>query len=70
MGADYGLATGPLPQAPATGMAPGPYYLALASATGVRLLAQPAGGDPVTARVRGAKQALNVIRLALLDRPA
>ncbi|OHB81948.1 MAG: hypothetical protein A2W31_06450 [Planctomycetes bacterium RBG_16_64_10] len=70
MGADYGLATGPLPPCPATEGAASSFYVALATATGVQLLAQGGGNDPTTTRVRCAKQALNVVRLTLLDRRA
>jgi nicotinamide-nucleotide amidase len=67
--ADYGLAVGPLPSihAPAT---EGPtLHFAVSDRAGVDVKSSPYTGHPDILKARGAKQALNLLRLRLLRAP-
>ena len=66
-GADYGLATGPLTAADGAGT-PQSFYVGMATPDGVAVEAQRSGGHPAMARVRSAKQALNLLRLTLIGK--
>jgi nicotinamide-nucleotide amidase len=70
-GADYGLAVAGLPMAAidqlrAGGEVDGTLQIALASGENVRVKGCPLGGHPAIVRSRAAKQALNMLRLAML----
>ena len=62
---DYGLAIGPFPEAAAPGGRPGEVVVALADKNGVRSQAFSFAGHPEILSPRTAKQALNLLRLAL-----
>ncbi len=69
-GADYGLAIAALPQSAkhsATGEMAGTLQMALAIGENVRVKGFPLAGHPAIVRSRAAKQALNLLRLALLN---
>lgn len=63
-GADYGLAVGRFP--PFEPESPEPAFLALASSKGVQVKSLPFAGHPDLLKIYFAKQALNLVRLALL----
>jgi nicotinamide-nucleotide amidase len=72
-GADYGLAVGGLPlaavdQLRAGGELDGTLHIALAIGENVRVKGYPLSGHPAIVRTRAAKQALNLLRLALIGR--
>ena len=68
-GADYGLAIGKFPIFdPAC--EPLSYYFALASADGVTVRSSPFAAHPSILKARAGKQALNLLRLRLIDRAA
>jgi nicotinamide-nucleotide amidase len=69
-GADYGLAIAALPQNAiysADEELQGTLQMALASGENVRVKGVPLSGHPAIVRSRAAKQALNLLRLALLN---
>jgi nicotinamide-nucleotide amidase len=71
-GADYGLAVAGLPlatvdQLRAGGELAGTLHIALATGENVRVKGYPLSGHPAIVRSRAAKQALNMLRLALLN---
>jgi nicotinamide mononucleotide (NMN) deamidase PncC len=67
-GADFGLATGPR-SSPASDEAPaGPSYVALATVEGVSMETISCAGHPSIVKARIAKQALNALRLLLMER--
>jgi nicotinamide-nucleotide amidase len=64
-GADYVLAVGCFPEFNLDD--PKPVYLALAEAGGLRIKSVPFAGHPATLKIYIAKQALNLLRLTMLD---
>jgi nicotinamide-nucleotide amidase len=67
-GVDYAIAVGgPVAIGPS---ASGQYLMALAGDRGVSVSAQSVAGHPALVKVRAAKQALNTLRLMLLDQAA
>lgn len=64
-GAVYGLAIGPFP--PEDAGEPGLLHFALATAAGVQAKSSPHAGHPEILRPRAGKQALNLLRLELLE---
>lgn len=69
-GADYGLAVGALPEGTryaADQELTGTLHIALAAGENVRIKELPLSGHPAIVRTRAAKQALNMLRLALLN---
>ena len=66
LGADYGLAVGPLPKADALTGEPPKIHVALATKEGVRMLSVSIGLHPALHRIYCAKHALNLLRLARL----
>ena len=74
-GADYGLAVGPFPLAPAGDTAgdsaePAEYFFALAMPEKVMVRSSTLASHPSIWIPRAAKQALNLLRLELIDRSA
>jgi nicotinamide-nucleotide amidase len=72
-GASYGLAIAALPpqkNSAAGEELAGTLQIALASGENVRVKGFPLGGHPAIVRTRAAKQALNMLRLALLNQAA
>ena len=72
-GADYGLAVAGLPidtarQLRTGGELDGTLHIALAFGENVRAKGYPLSGHPALVRTRAAKQALNMLRLAMLNR--
>jgi nicotinamide-nucleotide amidase len=70
--ADYGLAIGELPTADQQSPDPPLLSFAIAGPNGVKTKSTPYAGHPEILKTRGAKQALNLLRLILLhstDRP-
>jgi nicotinamide-nucleotide amidase len=67
LGADYALVVGGFPTYNLN--EPHPVYLALADCNGVVTKAIPFAGHPATLRIYIAKQALNLLRLAILQDP-
>ena len=65
--ADLALAVSQFPELVAAGTAPQRLFLALASASDVAIRSVPHFGSPDILKPRAAKQALNMVRLALLD---
>jgi hypothetical protein len=65
LGADYGLAVGELPHADPQNPAPLLWY-AVAGPRGATVKSSPYAGHPDILKARGGKQALNLLRLALL----
>jgi nicotinamide mononucleotide (NMN) deamidase PncC len=69
-GANYGLAVGALPdemQYSADSELAGTLHIALCAGENVRVKEFPLGGHPAIVRSRAAKQALNMLRLAILN---
>jgi nicotinamide-nucleotide amidase len=66
LAADFGLAVGPLPEEGETPESP-TVAIALASASGVRVFESPTAYHPALTRIYLTKQALNAVRLALLQ---
>ena len=66
-GADYALAISGFPAADATAAEPPAAYFAIAGPGGVQTKAIPYAAHPALLRVLCGKQALNMLRLALLD---
>jgi competence/damage-inducible protein CinA-like protein len=71
-GADYGLAVAGLPLASANqlragGEIDGTLHIAIAIGENVRVKGYPLSGHPALVRTRAAKQALNMLRLAILN---
>jgi nicotinamide-nucleotide amidase len=62
---DWGLAIGPFPS-DADAQPSGELHLALASSAGVKTVQTTFAGHPSIRRPRSAKQALNLLRLALI----
>lgn len=67
-GADYGLAIGKFPVLGPAASAPPHYYFALASTDGVTVRSSPFAAHPSILKSRAGKQALNLLRLELIDR--
>ncbi len=67
LAADYGMAVGPMPQAAPGAEPTGRFFVALATPEGVTSRGLPCAGHPAIVKLRGAKQALNLLRLALVD---
>lgn len=67
-GADLALAVGPFPPFDAQAAEPKPLHLALATSARVSLKSIPFALHPALLRVYAAKQALNMVRLALLEK--
>ena len=65
--ADYGLAVGKFPVFDAQTSDPPLYYFALASADGVMVRSSPFAAHPAILKARAGKQALNLLRLRLLQ---
>jgi nicotinamide-nucleotide amidase len=65
--ADMVLAVGAFPPASEPPAPAGSVYYALSTASGTKLHSSPFTGHPSILRPRAAKQALNVVRLALLE---
>jgi nicotinamide-nucleotide amidase len=65
-GADYGLAVGELPAIDSTATEPPLLYYAVATPGGVTVKSSPYAGHPDILKMRGGKQALNLLRLTLL----
>ncbi|MFZ5832144.1 MAG: CinA family nicotinamide mononucleotide deamidase-related protein [Planctomycetota bacterium] len=66
-GADLALAVGRFPDSVPAAGAPLPFYLAIAGLDGVRVREAPYAGHPAVLRVFCGKQALNYVRLALVE---
>lgn len=65
-GADYGLAVGELPQVNPTASEPPLLYFAVATPSETIVKSSPYAGHPDILKMRGGKQALNLLRLTLL----
>jgi nicotinamide-nucleotide amidase len=65
-GADYGLAVGELPQVNPTANEPPQLFFAVAAASEMIVKSSPYAGHPDILKMRGGKQALNLLRLTLL----
>ena len=70
MAADLALAVGPVPSVDPQASEPKPLYFALAGPSGVRVKSTPYAAHPDLLRLLSAKQAMNLVRLALLDEMA
>ena len=68
LAADYGMAVGPMPQTAPGAEPAGRFFVALATPEGVTSRALSCAGHPAIVKVRGAKQALNLLRLTLVDK--
>ena len=66
--ADLGLAVGPFPAFDPNAVEPKPVHFALAAATGVSLKSIPFALHPALLRLYCAKYALNMVRLAMLEK--
>ncbi len=66
-GADYGLSVSEFPPAEAEDSAEGQFFIGLATPRGVIVKSRTFAGHPDILRHRSAKQALNVLRLDLLE---
>ena len=64
--ADFGLAVGELPPVDPQATEPPPLYFAVADENSVVVKSAPYAGHPDILKARGAKQALNLLRLTLL----
>ncbi len=64
--ADFGLAVGKLPQVDLQAAEPPLLHFAVADRQGVSVKSAPYAGHPDILKTRGAKQALNLLRLTLL----
>lgn len=67
-GSDYALVVGPFPEAVAGATDPGSVAIAVASPAGLATRAIPFTGHPDILKPRAAKQALNLLRLAIGER--
>ena len=67
MGTDYALAVGEFPEYRPEAAEPDQVHYALASASGEEYKSSPFAGHPSILKTRSAKQALNLLRLRLLD---
>jgi nicotinamide-nucleotide amidase len=67
LGADYGLAVGELPDVDPNASEPPLLYLAVATPTKVTSKSFPYAGHPDILKSRGAKQAMNLLRLTLAN---
>ena len=65
---DLGLAVGRFPAFDTSAPEPKPMFVGLAFAGGVHVRSFPYAGHPATLKIFCAKRALNVARLALLER--
>jgi nicotinamide-nucleotide amidase len=68
--ADYGLAVSAFPSFDADAEEPERVFFAVATRRGVVIRSTPFAGHPAILKPRAAKQALNVLRLELLDEPS
>ncbi|HKD38609.1 MAG TPA: molybdopterin-binding protein, partial [Pirellulales bacterium] len=68
LASDYALATGPLPNYDPAAPTPPRFHFALATPTGVLSRSAPYAGPADILKLRAAKQALNLVRLQILDR--
>ena len=64
---DLAVAVGPAPSVDPSSSDPKPIYFALAGPSGVRVKSTPYAAHPDLLRVLTAKQAMNLVRLAMLD---
>ena len=67
MATDLALAVGPVPSLDPQAAEPKPLYFALAGPSGVRVKSTPYAAHPDLLRILSAKQAMNLVRLALYD---
>jgi nicotinamide-nucleotide amidase len=67
LNSDYALATGELPQYDPAAPTPPRFHFALATPTGARARSTPYAGPADILKLRAAKQALNLLRLQLLN---
>lgn len=67
MGTDYALAIGDFPAYVPEAAEPGQFHFALATAAGVEVKSTHFAGHPSILKTRAAKQALNLLRLRLLE---
>jgi nicotinamide-nucleotide amidase len=67
LAADLAIAVGPVPSVDPQSAQPKPIYFALAGPSGIRVASSPYAAHPDLLRILTAKQALNLVRLALLD---
>jgi hypothetical protein len=65
-GTDYALSVGPFPKWDPAAAEPKPFSLALAAADGVATRSIPFAAHPALLKILCAKQALNMVRLAML----
>jgi nicotinamide-nucleotide amidase len=63
---DYGLAVGPFPKPNPAAAEPKPLFFGLATSDGVTASSAPFAAHPALLRILSGKQALNMVRLALL----
>ena len=63
---DYGLAVGPFPKPNPAAAEPKPLFFGLATADGVTTSSVPFAAHPALLRILSGKQALNMVRLAML----
>jgi nicotinamide mononucleotide (NMN) deamidase PncC len=65
-GSDYALSVGPFPKPDSGAPEPKPLFLALATAEGTTAKSTPFAAHPALLKVLAAKQALNMVRLAMM----
>jgi nicotinamide-nucleotide amidase len=65
--ADLAVAVGPVPPRDPLAAEPKPLYFALAGPSGIRVKSTPYAAHPDLLRILSTKQAMNLVRLALLD---
>ncbi len=67
LAADLAVAVGPAPPWDPLAAEPKPIFFALAGPSGIRIKSTPYAAHPDLLRILSAKQAMNLVRLALLD---
>ncbi len=65
-GSDYALSVGPFPKSDTAAAEPKPLYFGLATAAGVTTKSTPFAAHPALLKILCAKQALNMVRLAMM----
>jgi nicotinamide-nucleotide amidase len=65
-GSDYALGVGPFPKSAPGATEPKPFFFALATADGVTTKSVPFAAHPALLKILAAKQALNMVRLAMM----
>jgi hypothetical protein len=65
-GSDYALSVGPFPKTDTAAAEPKPFFFALATAEGVGTKSVPFAAHPALLKILSAKQALNMVRLAMM----